>query len=262
MSWIDIYLGINFFIIGTLFGSFFSLANYRIPRKKDIVFTRSFCPKCNHNLGFFDLIPILSYIFHAGKCRYCKDKISIRYPLLEISSGIAFLIIYIVAGISWYTLALIAIYTYMVMSTGCYINKKKMIESEIVNMNLSKKSGVFITEIILASVLFAISVGVTSTTYRNSVNNKNDDIIKSRMMFECTKNVEIALGLKYDDLSTFISKNEINGVTYTTTIKVSKYSDSFKNKEDYIKIIDAQTECMYNGELYTHKLETIKKKVQ
>ena len=81
------------FIIGTLFGSFFTLAVYRIPRKKDITHTHSFCPNCNHKLGFFELIPVLSYIFLGGKCKNCKQKIRPRYLILEILSGITFVII-------------------------------------------------------------------------------------------------------------------------------------------------------------------------
>ena len=79
------------FIIGTVFGSFFTLAVYRIPRKMDITHTHSFCPNCNHKLGFFELIPVLSYIFLHGKCKNCGKKIRIRYFLLEILSGITFL---------------------------------------------------------------------------------------------------------------------------------------------------------------------------
>lgn len=80
------------FAIGTLFGSFFTLAVYRIPLHQDITHERSYCPKCNHKLSFWDMIPILSYIFLGGKCRYCKEKIRIRYLLLEILTGIVFLI--------------------------------------------------------------------------------------------------------------------------------------------------------------------------
>ena len=80
------------FIIGTLFGSFFTLAIYRIPLGKDITHERSFCPNCNHRLEFLDLIPILSYLFLNGKCRYCKQKIHPRYLLLELTSGIVFVL--------------------------------------------------------------------------------------------------------------------------------------------------------------------------
>lgn len=80
------------FIIGTLFGSFSTLAVYRIPRHEDITHKHSYCPHCNHKLLFLDMVPILSYIFLGGKCRYCKRKIRIRYLLLEILTGLIFLL--------------------------------------------------------------------------------------------------------------------------------------------------------------------------
>lgn len=79
------------FALGSVLGSFYTLAVYRIPLKQDITHTRSYCPKCNHKLNFWDLIPILSYVFLQGKCRYCKNKIRPRYIIIEILSGIAFL---------------------------------------------------------------------------------------------------------------------------------------------------------------------------
>ena len=75
----NIFLYIIIFIIGSLFGSFFTLAVYRIPKKQDIIHTHSYCPNCNHKLGLLDLFPIISYIFLGGKCRYCKEKIRPRY---------------------------------------------------------------------------------------------------------------------------------------------------------------------------------------
>ena len=87
------------FIIGVLLGSFYTLAVYRIPLKQDITHTRSYCPKCNHKLNFWDLIPVLSYIFLGGKCRYCKNKIRPRYIIIEILSGIAFLLFAILLDI-------------------------------------------------------------------------------------------------------------------------------------------------------------------
>lgn len=80
------------FIIGTLFGSFYTLAVYRIPKRQDITHTHSYCPNCNHKLGFLDLIPIFSYVFLRGKCRYCKEKIRPRYLILEILSGLLFVV--------------------------------------------------------------------------------------------------------------------------------------------------------------------------
>ena len=91
----NLILYITMFILGTVLGSFYTLAVYRIPLKKDITHERSFCPNCNHRLEFLDLIPVLSYIFLGGKCRYCKEKIRPRYFILEICSGILFLLFFI-----------------------------------------------------------------------------------------------------------------------------------------------------------------------
>lgn len=88
----DYILYLLIFCIGTLFGSFFTLAIYRIPLRQDITHTRSYCPNCNHELAFWDMIPILSYVCLGGKCRYCKEKIRPRYLLLEVLSGIVFVL--------------------------------------------------------------------------------------------------------------------------------------------------------------------------
>ena len=88
----EYFINIIIFIIGALIGSFCTLATYRIPRGKDITHERSFCPNCGHKLGFWDLIPLLSYVFLGGKCRYCKEKISPRYFLIELFSGVTILL--------------------------------------------------------------------------------------------------------------------------------------------------------------------------
>ena len=100
----DYILYILLFCIGATFGSFFTLAVYRIPIKQDITHTRSYCPKCNHKLTFLDMIPVLSYVFLGGKCRYCKEKIRPRYLLLELLSGITFVIFGLSIKLSLYTI--------------------------------------------------------------------------------------------------------------------------------------------------------------
>ena len=87
---LNIIIYVFAFIIGTLLGSFTTLAVYRIPKGENILNKRSYCPNCNHKLGFWDMIPIMSYIFLRGKCRYCKDKVRIRYLILEVFSGIIY----------------------------------------------------------------------------------------------------------------------------------------------------------------------------
>ncbi len=78
-------------IFGLIVGSFFNVCIYRIPLKKSIIVPeRSYCPKCNHFLGVLDNIPIFSYIFLKGKCRYCKEKISPRYIIIEALTATLF----------------------------------------------------------------------------------------------------------------------------------------------------------------------------
>lgn len=99
--------------MGITFGSFYTLAVYRIPKGEDITHTHSYCPNCKHKLNFFDLIPIFSYIFLGGKCRYCKQKIRPRYLILETISGLFFVMIAYLMGLSIYNLETTKIIEYI-----------------------------------------------------------------------------------------------------------------------------------------------------
>ena len=108
----NILLYIFLFIIGTIFGSFYTLATYRIPKKQDITHTHSYCPNCDHKLGFLDLIPVFSYISLKGKCRYCKEKISPRYIIIEILSGLLFALMGYVMKLTFNNLTLVKLVQY------------------------------------------------------------------------------------------------------------------------------------------------------
>lgn len=88
------------FILGLVIGSFLNVCIYRIPAEKSIAFPPSHCAKCNHNLSPIDLVPVISYIFLRGKCRYCNEEISIRYPLIESLNGILYLLVYLKFGLT------------------------------------------------------------------------------------------------------------------------------------------------------------------
>jgi len=90
----DPFILILVIISGLIFGSFATAVAYRLPQGKNFVSGRSKCTKCNHNLGFFDLIPVFSWLFSGGKCRHCGVKVSASYPAIEISLAIMFVIIY------------------------------------------------------------------------------------------------------------------------------------------------------------------------
>lgn len=103
---------IMIFLMGITFGSFYTLAVYRIPKGINITHKHSYCPNCNHKLNFLDLIPIFSYIFLGGKCRYCKQKIKSRYLILETLSGLFFVGIAYLMRINIYNLEIIKIVEY------------------------------------------------------------------------------------------------------------------------------------------------------
>lgn len=108
----DIFFYVIIFIIGSLFGSFYTLAVYRIPKRQDILLKHSYCPNCNHKLGLLDLFPIFSYIFLGGKCRYCKEKIRPRYLILEVLSGLLFVTIAYLMKLNIENLSVIKIVEY------------------------------------------------------------------------------------------------------------------------------------------------------
>lgn len=92
------------FLFGIIIGSFLNVLIYRIPKKLDFVKGRSFCPSCHHELSALDLFPVFSYLFLGGKCRYCKTKISLRYPLVELLTGLVFTLVYLRYDLTWITL--------------------------------------------------------------------------------------------------------------------------------------------------------------
>lgn len=88
------------FILGTLIGSFLNVVVYRVPREESLSFPPSHCPSCNTRLKAYDLVPVVSYLFLGGKCRTCKTAISIRYPLVEMLTGLLFLVTVMKFGVS------------------------------------------------------------------------------------------------------------------------------------------------------------------
>ncbi len=82
------------FLFGLAVGSFLNAVIYRLGKGESAFRGRSYCPSCKRNLAWFDLIPVLSFILLLGKCRYCRRPISWQYPVVEITTAAAFLLIF------------------------------------------------------------------------------------------------------------------------------------------------------------------------
>lgn len=97
---VDIILYLIIFIFGIVIGSFLNVCIYRIPEHEDIVKTRSHCMSCGRQLKWYDMFPLFSYLFLRGRCRYCKAKLSVQYPLIEAVNGILYVIIVLQNGVN------------------------------------------------------------------------------------------------------------------------------------------------------------------
>ena len=89
------------FIIGLFMGSFYNVVGYRLPNKMSLIKPNSHCTNCKKELKWYHLIPVFSYLFLGGKCAYCKSKIGIIHPLVELITGILFAISYYSFGFTW-----------------------------------------------------------------------------------------------------------------------------------------------------------------
>ena len=96
----EIYLILAAF--GLVIGSFLNVCIYRIPRDISVVHPSSRCPSCNNAIRAWDNIPVLSYVLLGGKCRYCRAKISARYPLVEALNAFLYVAVFWRYGLNWH----------------------------------------------------------------------------------------------------------------------------------------------------------------
>lgn len=94
----ELYFIIVFFVTGTVLGSFYNVVGLRVPKKIKFANDRSYCPTCQQQLRWFELIPIISYVIQLGKCRKCREKISPIYPVVEFFTGFLFAFSYYKIG--------------------------------------------------------------------------------------------------------------------------------------------------------------------
>lgn len=121
------YYGVNdvlIFILGLIVGSFSNVCIYRIPRNESIIYPASHCPKCRSNISPKDNIPLLSFILLKGRCRNCKSKISIQYPIVELLTGFIYLIIYLIFGLSVQTLIYIILSSALIIIAFIDLNEQ------------------------------------------------------------------------------------------------------------------------------------------
>jgi len=121
------YYGIEIvliFVLGLIVGSFSNVCIYRIPRNESIIYPASHCPKCRTTIKPIDNIPLLSYILLKGRCRHCKNKISTQYPLVEFLTGLIYLMIYLIYGLTIQTLIYIILSSALIIIAFIDLNQQ------------------------------------------------------------------------------------------------------------------------------------------
>lgn len=87
-------------IVGLCIGSFLNVCIYRLPKNESISFPPSHCQSCGYKLKVKDLVPVFSYLFLKGKCRNCGEKISIQYPIIELTNALLYVCVYLRYGLT------------------------------------------------------------------------------------------------------------------------------------------------------------------
>jgi len=246
---VQIIITLTFFIIGSLFGSFFTLATYRIPRRQDVWIKRSYCPNCKHNLGFFDCFPILSYISTVGRCKYCKGIISYRYLLIEVVCGLVFVISYVLFGLSLNLVIFLACYIFLFLYIGSEImtikmtkEEKKEIDEFVKRIKEEKKSkliktkkGLINVEILVAIVVFIIYFTSTIHISRNYRKDLEEYKRKSDALNLCMNRIETLKASNVDEIEAERNTVDLEGTHYVIETTISTYL-----KEGYIETSNAK----------------------
>ena len=109
------------FLFGLALGSFLNCVIYRLERGESFLEGRSYCPHCQHILNWSDLIPLFSFLILKGKCRYCQKKISLQYPLVELATGILFVLTAYNLQLTIYNLQDLFVVSYLLLVVNCLL---------------------------------------------------------------------------------------------------------------------------------------------
>ncbi len=96
-----LFMNILITVLGAALGSFLNVLIYRLPEEMSIIFPASHCPHCRKAIRFYDNIPVISYILLKGRCRECHEKISFRYPLVELITAVISLLLFWKFGLTF-----------------------------------------------------------------------------------------------------------------------------------------------------------------
>ena len=148
---LPVWIGYLFtFLFGAVVGSFLNVVIHRVPREESIVFPNSACPKCGKAIKGYDNIPILSWLILGGKCRNCKEPISVRYPAVELLTALLWVLCFWQIGFNAFLPVAIVFVT--VMATLVFIDAEHMILPNVITYPL-------LVFALIIRIVFPLTVG-------------------------------------------------------------------------------------------------------
>ena len=163
------YYIIMFFILGAILGSFYHVVGFRLPKGESILSPKhSYCEFCKHPLGFLSLIPIFSYLFQGGKCRYCKAPISLFYPFIELLTGALFAVSYYSFGFSpdlFISLSLVSLFSIVIVSDLNYLmipDEVTLVTGIVISISILFRGGLndLLSSLLSGVLLFIVMYGI------------------------------------------------------------------------------------------------------
>lgn len=127
----EVFLPVLIFIAGLFIGSFLNVCIWRLPREESIIWPGSHCPACSTALRVRDLVPVLSWLFLQGRCRFCGERISARYPAVELCTGGLFLACWLHYGLVPELAAALVFSAFMVVVTFIDIDHQIILDGMV-----------------------------------------------------------------------------------------------------------------------------------
>lgn len=239
------------FVLGSLIGNFYATAIKRISKGKKVLSMHSYCANCGEKLGFFEKIPIFSYIFLKGKCKHCKKKIDAKYIILEFITGVLFLAVadslnlvstnFNIANLMLFIV--IALYfSYIILAVGIDNENKNMSQSVLtygviisliymVYMCIVERESIYVNVIYLVMMTLLLLLNIINTKKRAQSSYVIDLLTMLLIMliftgeFVCILTITgtlfaIALYILINKIRTIKNKGKKSKATFSSNVRI------------------------------------------
>ena len=148
-EWIIVPCSLIVFLLGASIGSFINVVVYRLPAGLSILYPPSRCPRCKNRLKAYDNVPVFGWLRLRGRCRYCKNHISSRYPIVEAATGLIFVLVFV-------------IFQFSSLTIGYWLFCSWLLALSIIDIDTMTLPGELTKSGLVLGILFQMILGFTS----------------------------------------------------------------------------------------------------